>query len=62
MKIFIANNPPEAHIVCQLLQQEGIECEVRHACSAMRKLRHSLMLAGNVELFALKLKRLVLRA
>ncbi len=29
MKIFIAQHPTEAHIVCGLLQQEGIPCEVR---------------------------------
>ncbi|MGP8308175.1 putative signal transducing protein [Vibrio sp. YIC-376] len=29
MKIFIANNPAEAHIVCELLKMEQIHCEVR---------------------------------
>lgn len=29
MKIYIAQNPTEAHIVCGLLQQERIPCEVR---------------------------------
>ncbi|MDN3614603.1 MAG: DUF2007 domain-containing protein [Vibrio gallaecicus] len=29
MKIFIASNPAEAHIVCGLLQSENVECEVR---------------------------------
>lgn len=29
MKVFIANTPPEAHIVCELLRTHGIECEVR---------------------------------
>ncbi len=29
MKIFIANNPAEAHIVCELLKTEQIMCEVR---------------------------------
>ncbi len=29
MKIFSANNPPQAHIVCDLLRSQGIDCEVR---------------------------------
>lgn len=29
MKIFIAKNPAEAHIVCGLLKTEQIQCEVR---------------------------------
>ncbi|MBW3696610.1 DUF2007 domain-containing protein [Vibrio sp. T187] len=29
MKIFVAKNPAEAHIVCGLLQTENIQCEVR---------------------------------
>jgi len=29
MKIFIAQHPAEAHIVCGLLQHAGIPCEVR---------------------------------
>ncbi|PFG45834.1 putative signal transducing protein [Vibrio sp. ES.051] len=29
MKIFIAKNPAEAHIVCELLKSEKISCEVR---------------------------------
>ncbi len=29
MKIFIAKNPAEAHIVCELLRTEQIQCEVR---------------------------------
>ncbi len=29
MKIFVAQNPTEAHIVCGLLRQEHIPCEVR---------------------------------
>ncbi len=29
MKIFIAKNPAEAHIVCELLKTEKIQCEVR---------------------------------
>ncbi|HGS5723587.1 hypothetical protein PO80_17710 [Vibrio parahaemolyticus] len=29
MKIFIAKNPAEAHIVCELLKTEDICCEVR---------------------------------
>lgn len=29
MKIFIAKNPAEAHIVCELLKTEQIHCEVR---------------------------------
>ncbi|MGF1753719.1 DUF2007 domain-containing protein [Vibrio makurazakiensis] len=29
MKIFIAANPTEAHIVCELLKVENIACEVR---------------------------------
>ncbi len=29
MKVFIAHNPTEAHIVCGLLQQAQIACEVR---------------------------------
>ncbi len=29
MKIFIAKNPAEAHIVCELLKTEQIQCEVR---------------------------------
>lgn len=29
MKIFIAKNPAEAHIVCELLRTEQILCEVR---------------------------------
>ncbi len=29
MKIFVAQNPTEAHIVCGLLQHEKIPCEVR---------------------------------
>ncbi|WMN88166.1 DUF2007 domain-containing protein [Vibrio parahaemolyticus] len=29
MKIFIAKNPAEAHIVCELLKTEQILCEVR---------------------------------
>ncbi len=29
MKVFTANNPPEAHIVCELLKSHGVECEVR---------------------------------
>ncbi|HHF3148739.1 TPA: DUF2007 domain-containing protein [Vibrio diabolicus] len=29
MKIFIAKNPAEAHIVCELLKTEQVYCEVR---------------------------------
>ena len=29
MKIFTAHTPIEAHIVCQLLQNENVQCEVR---------------------------------
>ncbi|GAK85004.1 hypothetical protein JCM19238_2584 [Vibrio ponticus] len=29
MKIFSAANPPQAHIVCELLRANGITCEVR---------------------------------
>ena len=29
MKIYIANNPPQAHIVCELLRTHRIHCEVR---------------------------------
>lgn len=29
MKLFSAATPTEAHIVCELLRSEGIECEVR---------------------------------
>ncbi|MER2497175.1 DUF2007 domain-containing protein [Vibrio neptunius] len=29
MKIFTANNPPEAHIICELLKSNRIHCEVR---------------------------------
>ncbi|EGQ7957519.1 DUF2007 domain-containing protein [Vibrio vulnificus] len=29
MKIFTANTPIEAHIVCQLLMNEAVQCEVR---------------------------------
>ncbi|AAO10520.1 putative signal transducing protein [Vibrio vulnificus] len=29
MKIFTANTPIEAHIVCQLLINEAVQCEVR---------------------------------
>ncbi|MFC3023557.1 DUF2007 domain-containing protein [Vibrio zhugei] len=29
MKIYLANNPTEAHIICGLLQSENIACEVR---------------------------------
>lgn len=29
MKIYSASNPPEAHIVCELLKAHDIECEVR---------------------------------
>ncbi|MBR9788958.1 MAG: DUF2007 domain-containing protein [Vibrionaceae bacterium] len=29
MKIFIAKNPAEAHIVCELLKIEQVHCEVR---------------------------------
>nr|WP_246201003.1 DUF2007 domain-containing protein [Vibrio ziniensis] len=29
MKIFIAQHPTEAHIVCGLLRQQNIPCEVR---------------------------------
>ncbi|AXN31038.1 putative signal transducing protein [Vibrio coralliilyticus] len=29
MKIFTANNPPEAHIVCELLKSNRIPCEVQ---------------------------------
>ncbi|WP_114765337.1 putative signal transducing protein [Vibrio rhodolitus] len=29
MKIFSAANPPQAHIVCELLRANGIACEVR---------------------------------
>ncbi|WP_162062679.1 putative signal transducing protein [Vibrio taketomensis] len=29
MKIFSAANPPQAHIVCELLRSHNIECEVR---------------------------------
>ncbi|MBF9000770.1 putative signal transducing protein [Vibrio nitrifigilis] len=29
MKLYIANNPTEAHILCGLLQQSNIKCEVR---------------------------------
>lgn len=29
MKIFSANNPPQAHIVCELLRTNNIDCEVR---------------------------------
>ncbi len=29
MKIYIAKNPAEAHIVCELLKTEQIACEVR---------------------------------
>ncbi len=29
MKLFSASIPPEAHIVCELLKTQGIQCEVR---------------------------------
>lgn len=29
MKIYSARTPPEAHIVCELLRSQSIECEVR---------------------------------
>lgn len=29
MKIYTANNPPLAHIVCELLRANNIDCEVR---------------------------------
>ncbi|EMB50687.1 Protein of uncharacterised function (DUF3582) [Vibrio mimicus] len=29
MKIYTANNPLEAHMLMQLLRQQGIECELR---------------------------------
>lgn len=29
MKIFVAKNPTEAHIVCGLLKTEQVQCEVR---------------------------------
>lgn len=29
MNVFTANNPPEAHIICELLKSHGIRCEVR---------------------------------
>ncbi len=29
MKIFSAVNPPQAHIVCELLRSHNIQCEVR---------------------------------
>ena len=29
MKIYSAANPPQAHIVCELLRSQNIECEVR---------------------------------
>lgn len=29
MRVFTANSPVEAHIVCQLLRNENIRCEVR---------------------------------
>tara|TARA_Y100001956_G_scaffold82937_1_gene107030 strand:+ start:5644 stop:5949 length:306 start_codon:yes stop_codon:yes gene_type:complete len=29
MKVYSASNPPEAHIVCELLRSQGINCEVR---------------------------------
>ncbi|MCY9803090.1 DUF2007 domain-containing protein [Vibrio scophthalmi] len=29
MKIFSANNPPQAHIICELLRTNNIDCEVR---------------------------------
>ncbi|WP_394144558.1 putative signal transducing protein [Vibrio atypicus] len=29
MKIYSASNPPEAHIVCELLKSQSIDCEVR---------------------------------
>ena len=29
MKIYSAANPPEAHIVCELLRSHNIDCEVR---------------------------------
>ncbi|EGA68509.1 hypothetical protein VISI1226_09284 [Vibrio sinaloensis DSM 21326] len=29
MKVYSAANPPEAHIVCELLKSNDIECEVR---------------------------------
>ena len=29
MKIYSAANPPEAHIVCELLKSHQIDCEVR---------------------------------
>ncbi|MFH4663437.1 DUF2007 domain-containing protein [Vibrio cidicii] len=29
MRVFTANSPVEAHIVCQLLRSENIECEIR---------------------------------
>ncbi|EGU38129.1 hypothetical protein VII00023_19374 [Vibrio ichthyoenteri ATCC 700023] len=29
MKIFSASNPPQAHIVCELLRVNNIACEVR---------------------------------
>lgn len=29
MKIYSASNPPEAHIVCELLKSQDISCEVR---------------------------------
>ncbi|MDA0147184.1 putative signal transducing protein [Vibrio sp. LaRot3] len=29
MKVYSAANPPEAHIVCELLRSHNIDCEVR---------------------------------
>ena len=29
MKLFTAKNPTEAHLVCELLRSERVECEVR---------------------------------
>ncbi|WP_082798397.1 putative signal transducing protein [Vibrio cidicii] len=29
MRVFTANSPVEAHIVCQQLRSENIECEIR---------------------------------
>lgn len=29
MKIFVASNPTDAHILCELLKQTGIACDVR---------------------------------
>ena len=31
MKVYIATNPTEAHIVCELLKSNGIACEVHGA-------------------------------